>query len=675
MAEAGRERELIAYALEELHSHLGKIDLPLDVDLAVDGAMATGSFSVKAAGDGVVQLRGADTSAVLCAVYTLLETAGWRFEITGPVAPLVPDAAAIRSVDIDLQPAVARRGVRQHLNFPMDISSYPVEEATEYVRNLARMRFTHISFHSYPGQWIAGPQAGQDMPAGSFFYGIRHDLPDHPLLRRSIRNDQTFCIPAIEPFMDDRDERSDRAVAWLRQVIGECKRVGLYVQFSFEPRDQSDEIAPAVATCRRVLELYPEIDTLEMITNEAGAGEDCEPTAIEAVLARMYPAVEIDTPELGAVWERPREGIATVFAEMGHCIRAAEAFRPEAEAHGVDLTVGVYFVSEEAHPAILHLARQRLPEDVGFAILPGHGSGRVASYLEAAGELPARRQQTVVYTWIEFDGLEFVQQNGVPGIHRLLGNLQRDMAPEAMPTVAFNHWRTAENRLTVRYAAEACLYGAREPGEFYQAYAAALGVGAPVGFAEALTALGEADWMATNDLPNVGFCYVGCWRRKGEDPLGYFGHWSREKLAEAGFVYQRVHELLDRCAAATASPSARDYLEFLDNRIRCTIVYLRAMAKGCEMQQFADLKPGNLSAAQRTEVVRICNEALALMEQYLQLHAERLDDRGCEGTLISAYYTAPAVLKAIREDFGGIASDVGASARGLEPPPSPIAFD
>ncbi|MBT7862298.1 MAG: hypothetical protein HN712_18410, partial [Gemmatimonadetes bacterium] len=301
MSDTQGEVDLLAYAREELQLHLGQLGMRLDAELTVDATMAPASFSVVATGDRAVRLRGCDASAVLSAVYTLLETAGWRFEITGPVPPLTPDAAAIAMVDIAQQPVVTRRGVRQHLNFPMDISSYAVEEALDYVRNLARLRFNHIAFHSYPGQWIAGPQGGKDLPAGSFFYGIRHDLPDHPLLQRSIRNDRTYCIPDIEPYMDDKAACSERAMAWLRQVIQECKRVGLHVQFSFEPRDGGDDVTPALATCRRVLELYPEIDALEMITNEAGSGEPCERSAVDDVLARLFPNVDHDAGELETV--------------------------------------------------------------------------------------------------------------------------------------------------------------------------------------------------------------------------------------------------------------------------------------------------------------------------------------------------------------------------------------
>lgn len=62
----------------------------------------------------------------------------------------------------------------------MDISSYSLKEAKEYIRNLARMRMNAITFHSYNGQWHPYRKDGQRVPAGHFFYGQRHSLPSRP---------------------------------------------------------------------------------------------------------------------------------------------------------------------------------------------------------------------------------------------------------------------------------------------------------------------------------------------------------------------------------------------------------------------------------------------------------------------------------------------------------------
>ena len=161
--------------------------------------------------------------------------------------------------------------------------------------------------------------------------------------------------------------------------------------------------------------------------------------------------------------------------------------------------------------------------------------------------------------------------------------------------------------------------------DFYGKYASDLGIGNPAAFARAHELMAEADWIATNKLFNIGFYFAGCWGRKG---LGYFGN--------------------------------------------CTMLYLKAMAKDSELQRFKGLEPHQLSDTQKAELARICDAALGLLEQYMALHAEAMPDRGCQGTLISLYYTPPAVLKRIREDYAGIPSDQPHTETGHDEPPSPI---
>jgi hypothetical protein len=235
--------------------------------------------------------------------------------------------------------------------------------------------------------------------------------------------------------------------------------------------------------------------------------------------------------------------------------------------------------------------------------------------------------------------------------------------------MAFNHWRTAENQLVARYAAEACLAGGQPAREFYGKYADSLGIGDPAAFARAHELMAEADWMATNKLFNIGFCFYGCWGRQG---LGYFEKWPVSAIEENHRLFEQSHRLLGQCAKQTDSEAGRKFLSFLDNRIRCTMIYLKAMAKGSELQRFKGLEPHQLSDTQKAELARICDAALGILEQYMALHAEAMPDRGCQGTLISLYYTPPAVLKRIRKDYAGIPSDQPHVETGHDEPPSPI---
>ena len=93
----------------------------------------------------VVRFFGADAISVSHAVYTFLEDAGYVFDFYGSFAPaeVKLDSLTGRTV----RPRARYRGIRQHVNFPMDISSYPIDEAKAYLDQLLRMRFNKLSIH------------------------------------------------------------------------------------------------------------------------------------------------------------------------------------------------------------------------------------------------------------------------------------------------------------------------------------------------------------------------------------------------------------------------------------------------------------------------------------------------------------------------------------------------
>ncbi len=654
-----KNTSVMEFAMAELERFLP--DFERNIELTVDSELPAYSFAGKENASGVV-LCGADEACVLHAVYTMLEMVGWRFEITGPVRinQNVPE-----NIDFQIEPAVKLRGIRQHINFPMDISSYPLEEAKEYIRNLARLRYNHITFHSYPNQWIDGPQEGNIEHAGELFYGLRYDIPEHPLLKRAISNKKTFCIPAIEPYYDDVEVKSRMAIEWLREVMIEAKKVGMHIQFSFEPRGKTREATRTLITCRHIIKLYPQIDTLELISTETGGwGEASSPEEVRKALDEHYSRDLQSEPEFTRAINSGNANFDTIMGELGHLLASVQEFTPEATKLNLKLSLGIYCVLPEFHPAIFRVLHERLPQNIGFAILAGHSSGRVADFLQQSPLSDDIWSRTMIYSWLEFDGTMYLQQNGIPGIERLLKNNRNKMQ-----SVAFNHWRTAENQLVARYAAETCLTGLIPAKDFYTSYAETLGISNPAAFTEAHEIMSKADWIATNELFNIGFCFAGCWGRKG---LGYFENWSIDRIYYNHDLFGKAHKLLAQCARQTTAVTGRNFLSFLENRVRCTMVYLKAMAKGSELQQFKNMEPEDLNNEQKTELTQICDRALASLEQYMTLHVEAMPDRGCEGTLISIYYTPPVVLKRIREEFAGIPSDQPHISIGHDEPPSPI---
>ncbi len=616
-----------------------------------------------------VRIEGHDERCVLHGIYTVLERAGCVFDVDDHHWRADSSVDHWRDWSVLIQPAVNWRGIRQHLNFPMDISSYPLPEALEYIRNLARLRFNHITFHSYPDQWHEVSLAdGTTRYAGHYFYGQRHDLPDHPL-RTVIRNQHTFCIPAHERDIDDEAKNSQNAVEWLRAVMTEARRVGLRIQFSCELRER--DLAESLATVESILRAYPQIDVLELITQESGEWGHAAPAETLRSIAAEHFSGSPDDEAIAAQLVEGQKDLDRLMLEIAHAIHVITTLQASGRVLP-QLAIGVYCTVRSDHAVIMHLLRRYAPPDVSFALLLDHGNRAVARNLQDLSFSRADWQRSMIYSWIEFDGTIYLLQNALEGIHQLLRLASEANAGEAVNALSFNHWRTAENRTPLRYAAQAMVEGLLPPEAIYMEYARDLYIADAPAYAAAMQIIDDADTEARDQLPNVGFCFVGCW---GSEGLGYYGVFRAERLRQVRSRYQHAHDLLTTCAEATTSGTGASYLNLLLNRTQCTVTYLSALETAVQLQALcADRTPSQLSDDDRHAVMAICDAALAQMDDYMALHARMLPDRGCEGTLISFYHTPPAVLKRIRAEHAGV-GEAAQAVSSHDSRPSPIWMD
>lgn len=657
----------LRYASEELAYWLGtQFDadsLTHTFELAVNPQLDPFCWSIETHQRNI-RIQGHDATCVLHGVYTVLEQAGCVFEVDG--AHWRDDASVEqwRAGSIVVQPAVNWRGIRQHLNFPMDISSYALDEAQAYIRSLARLRLNHITFHSYPDQWYEVPLAdGATRLAGYYFYGQRHDVPDHPL-SSVIRNQRTFCIPEHEADIDNLAANSRNAIRWLQAVMAEAKRVGLRIQFSCELRER--DLTESLATVDRILTDYPLIDVLELITQESGDWGYAAPVDdLRTIAAEHFPG-SLDDPGITEHLIEDQKDLDRLMLEMAHAIQVFTTLRAS-ERTLPHLALGVYCTVRSDQAVIVELLRRYAPPDVTYALLFDHGNRAVARNL---GDLKLTRadwQRSLIYSWIEFDGTMYLLQNALQGIYHLLKLASETCQP--VPALSFNHWRTGENRTPMRYAAQMMIDGLLPPAQFYREYARSLTLARAEDYAAAMQIIDDADTQARDQLPNVGFCYVGCWANQG---LGYYGVFQADRLRAVRAQYEAALERLTLCAHETHSSAGTAYLAFLINRARCTVVYLSALETAVRLQPLcADRLPSQLGEADKHAVAAICEAALAQMEDYMALHAKMLPDRGSEGTLISFYYTPPAVLKRIQAEYTGVGNPAMAAST-HDAPPSPI---
>jgi len=661
--EFDRNNAVLCHAAEELERFASDAGERVFA-IRIDPEAQPGTFGVNSGENGRVDIWGADASSALCAVYSLLEHAGVLFDVTGPILRQTKDISRIDGWSETFDPAVRWRGIRQHINFPMDISSYSLDEARDYIHNLSRMRFNAITFHSYPGQWYEADLSDGKVLAGGFFYNQTHLVPDHPVVGKALGNQRVFCIPEIEMVFDQPENRSRMAIEWLSEVIAECKRVGLRVQFSVEPRGAA--IEDGIGLVESVLESYPTIDALELMTQECGCGYSIPPPSIEdarAVISHCFGSDALDDPDISeSIVDGMRQLPGTV-RELASNIDLARELqsRWSGRAHPT-IVLGVYATDPSTLRIALCLLRRYAPEGIDLAFLPAHGGRVVVDSLEKMGMTRADVDRSMIYSWIEFDGSMYLQQNSIVGTRKLLEYATAVSGDHPVNGLCFNHWRTAENRAAIRYSAEACLFGPILEQEFYRAYAESLGISSVDSYTQAMAELDEADSYVRDNLFNVGFCYAGCWG------LGLIEQWQGESLLAALSRYERVGSLLGDVVRSTTSAEGAQHASFLANRVQCTILHLRAIANMVELQP---LCKEDIDDRLRAQIASLCDAAMESAEHYMLVHAQLMPDRGCEGTLVDYYQTLPAVIKRIRSEYVGDERVGGIEQETCDRPPLP----
>lgn len=659
-------------AQSELRTFLEDTEGDYLFTLAVDSTMQDGEFACQQQAKGEFLLAGSDPTAMLHAVHTLLETVGYTFDITGVTAPEKLNTAALDNLDLRITPRVRWRGIRQHVNFPMDISSYPIDEAKEYLLSMVRMRFNKIAIHSYPGQWYEVAEADTINYAGHFFYGDRHYMYDSPLLQKAVRfNDSTFCIPEAEKCFDNKAQRSSLAIAWMQELIGYAKSIGLNVQFSIEPRlTPVDEV---VVMCHTVAETYPGIDALEMITEETGGwGPGCTDEQVRQTLTDYFaPEVLTDSTIIGAI--RPSQSdLNNLYTQIGIITSAIKRLEADPTFRGKvpTLKMGIYCTVPTYGPGAYRLARVTLP-DHAITIMPSHGSDGVARNFESIVTTTDDLAHTEIYSWIEFDGLMYLQQNGSNGIAQLEDKMDVLNGGAQCNSVLFNHWRTAENRTTARFAAVSTLIGDVSPENFYMNYASRLGIEDGELLSKAMGMINNVDSYSTGALGNIGFCWVGAWRSGGS-----FTYMNCESIERARGIYLEAGEIFAALLKTAKTQAAREYLELLGNRTLASVIYLTAFREAAELRTIQPQADGTYSPEDQARAVEICNHSLLVFDQYMETMARMLPDRGSEGTLVSVWNAPIRGLKVLRSRMGGVAiEEVPHSDTPVDAPPLPIFYE
>jgi len=642
----------------------------------LDPSLKNGAFAYRIQRYGMrstVTFLGGTPIEVTHAVHGFLEHLGFHFGFDGVKRPGMLRPDTITSGEYLTRPHTRWRGIRQHVNFPMDISSYPQEEAREYLRRLVRMRFNKLAVHSYPNLWHEVATGDTIERAGNFFYDRPHPIPTHPLIRDRIRfNKNLFCIPEAEPEYGDRIARSRLATSWMRDLLTYAKSIGLRIHFSIEPRRRGD-IAYILDNARSAIEQYPMIDELGIITEELGGwGETCTDSTVRDVLVRRFGAESLQDTIVTRVIRPRQTDLDNLLEQLGRNMEAVRRIPQQSwfRDRKIELQLGIYCTLPDYAAVAYHLARKALPGmDIG--IMPGHGSVRTADHLARVRKNAEDLAHTTILSWIEFDGLMFSQQNPVDGIEALFRQLDTLRGGRQLNTILFNHWRTAENAVAARYAAETSLRGPIDRNDFYRQQAKTLGVKDADRYLAVMHTLETLDRTCTNDLPNVGFCWIGAWLTGAP-----YLRMNKPLLQQTARAYDSLRNIIHELTTGLPEGYGRDQLALLENRLLTSHLYLSAFEVACGVQELPKDNGNAYPKTSKEQAGILLDRSLRLYDRYMEAHGRSMPDRGCEGTLINLWHGPVYGVKVLRERIAGIPMDVPAQqSTATDAPPLPILME
>ena len=640
--------EIGAYAEAELKKHIEAVcgRLPeITFILQTAPEMAEYSYSFDGTGDSVL-LTGPRENEVLLAVYLALDEMGIVFD-TKTRYPAKLDFTKLSSKKT-VRPFARLRGIRQHINFPMDISSYHLEDAKEYIRSLARMRMNAITFHSYDGMWHNKP--------GHFFYGRVHKVPTQDYIQKAVHNRNYYMIPECEALYGNEEAVGKYAIYWLNELMKTAKECGLHITMSIEP-------AKDVHVTEEMLAYYPLIDTLELISPEGGGEADrphTETADIKAHAVQLFGDKILDeNGRLPGLDESAAEHSSAIYATMDSLKRAMDHLP---YIKNVPVRIGLYVLCPETLYIVKRIMDKVLPGDMIQTFLPAHGAEAVTEVTRSMEFAPDDFQKTVLHSWVEFDGNMYISQNASNAIGRMCSWIQEYTGAPSVHALYFNHWRTEENRIALAYAA-ACTEAPIEVKCWYAAYSERFGVSSGKTFAEIMYKTGELDIFCRNTLFNIGFCFLPCWTN--HFGINWIKGWTAENTGKAREGMKEIIHVLQELLADTTNREGIDLLRFLINRYETSVHHLDmidAMNKIRDSQEPSFVKAALEEAAEHADL-------------YMRKMCEMMPDRGCQGQLVSYAFSMPGYIEHLRKCYLGVSDDSHEQTQQgdtVTPPPAPV---
>ena len=233
-----------------------------------------------------------------------------------------------------------------------------------------------------------------------------------------------------------------------------------------------------------------------------------------------------------------------------------------------------------------------------------------------------------------------------------------DMAPQDSYGVCINHWRTAENDLSIVYASRT-LAEPLPTETFYKNAAKALSLDEKE-LVPVLKRMENLDVFCRDHLFNIGFCHYGCWSAgKG---IAWISWWSDKDIDYAIGEFTDYAMIFGKLLETAATPEGTAFASLWKNRCECSVLHINAVKSMRKVKKSQDSK----------NVTEAFDEAARYADEYLRHYSERMPDRGGEGQVVSYEQTIPRYIDTRRSYYLGLAVEAEAASHDAPPPPKTV---
>ncbi len=676
------------YAVSELQSYLPRLSSqPISTTLVLGTPASNSSLarftpslasplaeqeivvrSGKLDGRPAVAIAGGSPAAVLWSAYSFLEHFGIVFEFSGEVLPAKKPSLSFAGINVRRTPSLAERGLRLHLNFPMDQSAYSLPDFLTWVDRIARMKFNYLMFHFYSAHpWFMFRYRDAVTHTGTFFvgsyiFGGQYKLPADMIGRSLIHNKAIFFPPELEG-MKEGEDLYRKTEARMRAVMDRAHARGIKIAVSFEPLGPPGDIAAhidewakdtpggreavmhdmTVARLLACMDAYPQADEYQIISvegsNDAPPGMDLKAELHRLCQKHKIPFDPDDAAmtaqrEAGvnlAPYNAPAEASALAgglyqpvvstlrYVDMALDVLADPRITSRTAAEHKQTNIGIYLPWGPAVKMCTPALRIMIPRGGRLQLMVDYGARGTADQMPTWDAFRGADMGLGILTWLEFDGLMMVPESWP----RSVFDCVRNARGLPVTTMAANHWRVSGLEADAACLAEVPWDPSDDYDTWFNGYLTRLfgPTNAPTA-RRGYDALEAATLYGREHLFNIGFCYEANFINTG----GYDQH----HVDAAKALYEKARQAFLDLARALPQGRPRLRAEYLANRCLCAQYHLDAIQDLARSHVTPTDPPGKLAAAPG-----FARKALAESRAYMTEYAKLVLDRGDEGMLVN----------------------------------------